>query len=88
MGIDSMNVQVSAVAMISPPTSIPYPDAFPFALPYTWVLNHYTDTTPFQVAADQHSPVSGGQWTSFKSVENGATYIDALLTGQYYWRYD
>jgi len=81
MGISSMGVQASAVAMISPPTKIPYPDAFPFALPYTWVANHYTDATPFQVAADQHTPVSGGQWTSFKSTENGATYIDSLLLG-------
>ena len=67
--------------MISPVTTIPYPDAFPFALPYTWVMHHYTDTTPFQVAADQHTPESGGQWTSFKTTENGATYIDGLIMG-------
>ncbi len=80
MGIDTMGLQASAVAEISPPTNIPYPDAFPFALPYTWVQNHYTDTTPFQVAANQHI-TSGGQWTSFKSTDNSASYIDALLMG-------
>ncbi len=80
MGIDSMAAQSSAVAMISPPTRIPYPDAFPFALPHTWVANHWKDTATFQVAANQHID-SGGQWTSFKSTDNSASYIDNLLMG-------
>ncbi len=80
MGIDSMGAKTSAVAMISPPTKIPYPDAFPFALPYTWVANHWKDTSNFQVAANQHID-SGGQWTSFKSTDNSASFIDSLLMG-------
>ena len=80
MGIDSMGVQASAVTMISPPSKIPYPDAFPFALPYTWVENHWKDTTTFQVAANQHID-SGGQWSSFKSTDNSASFIDSLLMG-------
>jgi len=82
MGISSMGVQASAVAMISPPTKVPYPDLFPFALPYTWVNQHWKDKPPisFAIAADQHVD-SGGQWTSFKTTENGATYIDSLILG-------
>jgi len=80
MGITSLNTKASAVAMMSPPTTIPYSDTWPFALPYTWVHNHWTDTTPFAVAANQHVD-SGGQWTSFKSQENGANYIDGLILG-------
>ncbi len=80
MGIDSMGVQSTAVAEISPPTTIPYSDAFPFALPYTWVANHWRDQATFKVAANQHID-SGGQWTSFKSTDNSANYIDSLLFG-------
>ena len=35
MGITSMEAKCSAVAMISPPSTIPYSSAFPFALPWT-----------------------------------------------------
>jgi Flp pilus assembly protein TadG len=82
MGIGSMSAQASAVAMISPPTKVPYPDLFPFALPYTWVDQHWKDKPPisFGIAADQHVE-SGGQWTSFKSTENSANYIDGLILG-------
>ena len=82
MGINFMEVQSSAVAMISPPTTIPYPDLFPFALPYTWVEQHWKDHPPisFGIAADQHVD-SGGQWTSFKSEENSANFIDGLILG-------
>jgi len=82
MGISSMGVQSSAVAMISPPTKVPYPDLFPFALPYTWVNQHWKDKPPisFGIAADQHVD-SGGQWTSFKSTDNGANFIDGLILG-------
>jgi Flp pilus assembly protein TadG len=82
LGISSMGAQASAVAMISPPTIIPYPDAFPFALPETWVKQHWKDKPPlsFGIAANQHVD-SGGQWTSFKSEENSANYIDGLIMG-------
>ena len=82
MGITSMEPKASAVAMISPPTTIPYSDAWPFALPNTWVTEHWDDDPPlsFTVAADQHSD-SGGQWSSFKDQESGATYINGLLLG-------
>ena len=82
LGIGSMGVQASAVAMISPPSTIPYSDAFPFALPYTWVHNHWKDRPPisFGIAADQHVD-SGGQWTSFKTTENSANFIDGLIMG-------
>jgi Flp pilus assembly protein TadG len=82
VGINSMEVQSSAVAMITPPSKIPYPDAFPFALPYTWVDQHWKDNPPisFAVAANQHVD-SGGQWTSFKSTDNSANYIDGLILG-------
>jgi Flp pilus assembly protein TadG len=81
MGINSMATQASAVAMISPPTTVPYSHAFPFALPYTWVDQHWKDNVTFEVAANQHTPESGGQWTSFKTTENGASYVDSLILG-------
>lgn len=80
MGISSMGVQASAVAMISPPTKVPYPGCFPFALPWDYVLNNWTNLKPFKVAANQHVD-SGGQWTSFKGTENGANYTDSLILG-------
>jgi hypothetical protein len=83
LGVNSMETKASAVAMISPPTTIPYSSAFPFALPWTWVENHWKDNPPlvFDVAANQHTPASGGQWTSLKTTENGANYIDGLILG-------
>ncbi len=82
MGVDTMNVQSSAVAMVSPPTKIPYSDAFPFAVPYAFVDQHWQDNPPliFRVATDQQN-TSGGQWTSFKTTENGSNYIDGLILG-------
>jgi hypothetical protein len=84
MGITSMEAKASSVAMISPPTTIPYSDAWPFALPFSWVKDHWKDNPPisFDVAANQHVD-SGGQWTSFKTTENGATYINGLILGIY-----
>ncbi len=82
MGVREMGTQASAVAMISPPTSIPYSDAFPFALPYTYVSQHWADNPPglFRVATDQQN-TSGGQWTSLKTTDNSASYIDGLILG-------
>ena len=81
-GINSMEAKASAVAMMSAPKTIPYSSAWPFALPYTWVNNHWKDNPPlsFTVASEQHND-SGGQWTSFKTQENGATYINGLILG-------
>jgi hypothetical protein len=82
LGVNSMEAKASAVAMITPPTTVPYSSAWPFALPWTWVVQHWDDDPPlsFGVAANQHVD-SGGQWTSFKSQENGATYINSLILG-------
>ena len=80
MGIHSMGVQASAVAMISPPTKINPGGAFPFAFPYTYVDQHWKDDPPtsFTVGSSQHDS-SGGQWTSFLTTENGASYIAGLI---------
>jgi Flp pilus assembly protein TadG len=82
LGINSMAATATSVAMITSPTKIPYSSAFPFALPWTWVEQHWNDDPPlsFSVAANQHVD-SGGQWTSFKSEENSANYIDGLILG-------
>jgi len=82
MGITSMEAKASAVAMISAPSTIPYKSAWPFALPETWVKNHWKDHPPitFTVAASQHSD-SGGQWTPFKEQISGANYINGLILG-------
>jgi len=81
MGIDSMGVQASAVAMISPPTKINPGGAFPFALPYTYVDQHWKDNPPtsFTVGSAQHDS-SGGQWTSFLTADNSASYVAGLIT--------
>jgi Flp pilus assembly protein TadG len=81
-GINSMEAQASAVAMITPPTTVPYSSAFPFALPWTWVNQHWKDDPPisFGVAANQHVD-SGGQWTPFKDQINSADYIKGLILG-------
>ncbi len=80
LGVGSMSVSSSAVAGIFAPTTIAPGDAFPFALPYTYVDQNWKNDppTPFRVAANQHVD-SGGQWTSFKSEDNGANYIDGLI---------
>jgi Flp pilus assembly protein TadG len=43
LGINSMEAKASAVAMITPPTTVPYSSAWPFALPWTWVEQHWDD---------------------------------------------
>ena len=82
MGITSMEAKASAVAMISAPTKIPYSSAWPFALPWGWVKEHWDDYPPlsFTVASEQHN-AAGGQWTSLKDKESGATYINGLILG-------
>jgi len=82
LGINFMAAKASSVAMISPPTTIPYSSAFPFALPWTWVDQHWKDDPPiiFGVAANQHVE-SGGQWTPFKDKINSADYIKSLILG-------
>jgi Flp pilus assembly protein TadG len=80
MGITSLQAKASAVAMISPPTTIDYKDAWPFALPYSWVNDHWNDNPPlsFAVAAEQHVD-SGGQWTPLKEQISGADFINSIL---------
>ncbi len=82
MGITSLDAKASAVAMMSPPTTVDYKDTWPFALPWTWVNNHWKDNPPlsFAVAAQQHVE-SGGQWTPLKEQISGAQYIDSQLLG-------
>jgi Flp pilus assembly protein TadG len=81
-GINSLSAKASAVAIITPPTKIPYSSAFPFALPLTFVTQHWKDDPPlsFNIASSQHVD-SGGQWTSFKTEDNSASLIDGLILG-------
>lgn len=82
MGVTTMATEATAVAMISPITTIPYSGAFPFAIPYTFVDQHWADNPPtiFRVATAQQN-TSGGQWTSFKTTDNSASYVDGLILG-------
>ncbi len=82
MGIDSMGTQATAVAMVSPVTTTNNTDCFPFAFPLLYVTQHWNDNPPtmFRVATDQHND-SGGQWTSFKTTDNSANYINSLILG-------
>ncbi len=80
IGTSSMNATGSAVASLPAPTAIPPGDAFPFAIPWTYVVNNWDKDPPvnFTVGSTQHDS-SGGQWTSFKETDNGANYIDGLI---------
>ncbi len=82
LGVGSMNVSFSAVMAVLSVKGSPYSDAFPFALPYSYVDQNWKNDPPttFRVAANQHVD-SGGQWTSFKISSDGANYIDGLILG-------
>ena len=81
LGYATVNLGGQAVAMLPSPSVIPPGDAFPFALPYTYVSQHWADVplTPFTVGSAQHDS-SGGQWTSFTTTNNAASYVSGLIT--------
>lgn len=70
----------SIVALRPSPTTIAVGDAFPFAIPYTYVKENWYKDPPvtFSVGSALHS-VGGGQWTTFKSTDNSASYVSALI---------
>lgn len=83
MGSDnnSMDASASAVVAIRPsPTTIAPGDAFPFAIPISYIRQHWHDNPPvtFTVGSAQHDS-SGGQWTTFKTTDNSASYVNSLI---------
>ena len=81
LGVSGMNGYVSPVAIRPAPTTIAPGDAFPFAIPYTYVKqNWYLDPpVTFSVGSQQHDS-SGGQWTTFQLTDNSASYVSGLIT--------
>ena len=81
LGSSSMNNYASSIVAVRPsPTTIPAGDAFPFAIPYQYVKANWDKDPPvtFSVGSALHD-VGGGQWTTFKSIDNSASYADALI---------
>ncbi len=81
-GVGSMTMQASAVAILPSLTKTLNSGCFPFAIPYTYVKTHWADDPPtsFTVGSVQHDS-SGGQWTTFGSTVNSASYVDSLILG-------
>ena len=82
VGVGSMTMQGSAVAMLPSITQTLNTGCFPFAIPQSYAKAHWADDPPtsFTVGSVQHD-TSGGQWTSFGSTDNSAAYIDSLIWG-------
>jgi Flp pilus assembly protein TadG len=81
LGAGSMNGRSSSVVAVRPsPTTIAIGDAFPFAIPYTYVKQNWYKDPPvtFYVGSAQHVS-DGGQWTTFKTMDNSASYVDGLI---------
>ena len=84
LGFATVDLGGRAVAMLPSPGAIAAGEAFPFALPYTYVKNHWaddpTDSTKWFTVGSAQQDSSGGQWTSFTTTNNAASYISNLIT--------
>jgi Flp pilus assembly protein TadG len=82
LGVGSMTMQASAVAMLPSITQTLNTGCFPFAIPQSYAKAHWADNPPtsFTVGSVQHD-TSGGQWTSLGSTDNSASYINSLIWG-------
>ena len=80
LGVGSMTMQGSAVAILPSITQTLNTGCFPFAIPQSYANAHWKDDPPtsFTVGSDQHDS-SGGQWTSLGSTDNSAAYVDSLI---------
>jgi hypothetical protein len=81
LGVNSMNMQASAVAILPSPTKINPGGLFPFALPQSYVKTHWSDNPPtsFTVGSAQHNS-SGGQWTTFENTgQVGASTVAGYI---------
>ena len=75
------NMQSSAVAIRRVLTTIAPGDAFPFAIPYSFVNDNWYKNPPvsFTVTSNTQDSTSGGQWTTFLTTDNSASYITGLI---------
>ncbi len=81
LGVNSMSMQGSAVAILPSPNKIKPGGLFPFALPWTYVRTHWSDNPPtsFTVGSAQHNS-SGGQWTTFEHTgQAGASTVSGYV---------
>ncbi len=81
LGVSSMTMQASAVAILPSPTKIKPGGLFPFALPQSYVRTHWDDNPPtsFSVGSAQHD-TSGGQWTTFENTgQVGASTVSGYV---------
>lgn len=77
MGINSLNMQSSAVAVRSSPTGISAGDAFPMAMPENYVSANYAANPPVSFRI---TPSNGdGNWTSFTVDSNNVPTVRDLI---------
>jgi Flp pilus assembly protein TadG len=77
LGVTSMNLQTSVVAMLPNPTGIGIGDAFPMAMPQDYVTNFWDQDPPvdFRITAS----AGDGNWTSFLVDANNVPTIRDLV---------
>ena len=77
LGVNSMTMQASAVAMLPSPTGIGIGDAFPMAMPQSYVTTYWNQAPPvsFRITASG----GDGNWTSFLVDANNVPTIETLI---------
>ena len=80
-GVNTIAMKSSAVAVIRAPSKITPGGMFPFAIPKSFVDQHWADNPPtsFSVGSVQHDS-SGGQWSTFKDGQVGAAIVSGFVT--------
>jgi hypothetical protein len=80
LGITSVNVTASAVAIIGGPFTVGPGKLFPIAVTKDMADRYWDTTYPFRIGSDYHYPTDeAGQWTSFLVDENNVPYIRNLI---------
>ena len=77
VGVGSMTMQASAVAMLPSPTGIGKGDAFPIAMPQNYVTTYWNQVpaVSFRITASG----GDGNWTSFLVDANNVPTIETLI---------
>jgi Flp pilus assembly protein TadG len=85
LGYNDSNSSAQAVAAVFPRENqgiltVPPQSCFPFAIPLSWVTQHWNDDppTPFYIGSAYHAS-DGGQWTSFTIDANNVPTIRNLI---------
>ena len=76
-GVNSMTMQASAVAMLPSPTGIGTGDAFPMAMPQSYVSTYWDQEPPVSFRITDSN--GDGNWTSFLVDANNVPTIEDLI---------